>query len=358
MSSATTSFAGLLRRLRTSAALSQEELAKRSGLSLRGISDLERGVRRAPHLTTIRVLANGLGLGPAERQALLAAARPGTAPEPADAAPGDYPPLPLPLTPLLGRERELATLASLVRAGDIRLVTLTGAGGTGKTRLALQVCALVSSAFSDGVVFVDLTPLRESEFVLPTIAAALGMRERPGQSLLDTLSRFLAPKRLLLLLDNCEQVLGAAPQIAALVAACPRLSVLATSRAALRVRGEREAPLLPLPLPVSDHHSSLAELADVPSVALFAKRAAASQPSFFLSTDNAVAVAAICRRLDGLPLAIELAAAWVRVMPPRRAARPSGAAPAHVDRRQSRSAPATAHHARCHRLELRLAGGA
>src|SRR5687768_89991 len=138
MSSAVTSFADLLRHLRTSAALSQEELAIRSGLSLRGISDLERGVRRAPHLTTVRVLADALGLGKAERQALLVAARPGAAPETADVVPGGYAPLPLPLTPLLGRERELATLVSLVRASDKRLLTLTGAGGSGKTRLALE----------------------------------------------------------------------------------------------------------------------------------------------------------------------------------------------------------------------------
>jgi len=316
MSSAITSFADLLRQLRTSAALSQEELAARSRLSLRGISDLERGVRRAPHLTTIRVLADALELGPEERQALLAAARPGTAPETADASPCSYAPLPLPLTSLLGREREVTTLVSLLQAGDIRLVTLTGAGGSGKTRLALEVAALLQGTFADGVVFVDLAPLRDTEFVLPTIASVLGVRERLGQPLLETLSRFLAPKLLLLLLDNCEQVLGAAPQIAVLVAACPRLSILATSRAALRVRGEREVPLLPLPLPVSERRSSIAELADVPSVALFLQRAAANQPTFALSTENAVAVAATCRRLDGLPLAIELAAAWVRILPP------------------------------------------
>ena len=285
-------------------------------MSLRGISDLERGVRRAPHLTTIRVIADALGLGLEERQALLAAARPGTGPEPVDAAPDGYAPLPLPLTSLLGREREVAALVSLLRGGDIRLVTLTGAGGSGKTRLALEVAARLQDAFADGVVFVDLTPLRDAAFVLPTIAEALGVRERPGQPLRDTLARFLAPKQLLLLLDNCEQVLEAAPQIATLVAACPRLSVLATSRAALRVRGEREVALLPLPLPVSDRRSSVPELADVPSVALFLQRAAESQPTFTLSTENAASIAAICRRLDGLPLAIELAAAWVRVLPP------------------------------------------
>jgi len=316
MSSAITSFADLLRHLRTSASLSQEELAVRSGLSLRGISDLERGVRRVPHLTTVRVLADALALGPAERQSLLAAARPGTGPEPADAAPGGYAPLPLPLTSLLGREREVTTLVSLLQAGDMRLVTLTGAGGSGKTRLALEVAVRLQDALADGMVFVDLTPLRDAAFVLPTIADALGVRERPGQPLRETLARFLAPKQLLLLLDNCEQVLAAAPEIAALVAACPRLAVLATSRAALRVRGEHEAPLLPLPLPESDRRSSVAELVDVPSVALFLQRAVASQPTFTLSADNAPAVAAICRRLDGLPLAIELAASWVRILPP------------------------------------------
>ena len=316
MSSAMTSFADLLRHLRTTAALSQEELSERSGLSLRGISDLERGVRRAPHLTTVRVLADALALSPTDRQALLAAARPGAKADTPDAAPGRYAPLVRPLTPLLGRERELATLVSLVQDSDFRLVTLTGAGGSGKTRLALEVSARLSGTFSGGAVFVDLAPLWDAEFVLPTIAGALGVRERPGQPLLDTLSRFLTPKHLLLLLDNCEQVLGAAPQITALVAVCPHLSVLATSRAALRVRGEREVPILPLPLPVSDRRPSVAELALVPSVALFLERAAASQPTFALSADNAAAVAAICRRLDGLPLAIELAAAWIRVLSP------------------------------------------
>ena len=136
MSSAVTPFADLLRQLRTAAGLSQEELATRSGLSLRGISDLERGVRRAPHLTTVRVLGDALALGPEERQALLAAARPSRLPDTLDTAPGDYAPLPLPLTSLLGRERETTALVSLLQTGTYRLVTLTGAGGSGKTRLA------------------------------------------------------------------------------------------------------------------------------------------------------------------------------------------------------------------------------
>jgi predicted ATPase/DNA-binding XRE family transcriptional regulator len=316
MSSAIISFADLLRHLRTSAALSQEELAVRSGLSLRGISDLERGVRRAPHLTTIRVLADALGLGPEERQALLVAARPGTGPETADAAPGGYAPLPLPLTPLLGRDRELASLVSILGGGDIRLLTVTGAGGTGKTRLALEVGARLQGEFRESVIFVDLAPLSDAALVLSTIASALGVRERPGQRLIDILCSDLAAKQTLLLLDNFEQVLGAAADIANLLAKCPRLSSLITSREALRVRGERVFPLMPLPLPEAEHLSSIEVLARIPAVALFVERATANLPDFALTMDNAAAVSAICRRLDGLPLAIELAAAWVNVLSP------------------------------------------
>ena len=170
--------------------------------------------------------------------------------------------------------------------------------------------------FPDGVVFVDLSPLTDPDLVVPTIAAALGVREVTGQPLLETLSTFLAPKRLLLVLDNCERVLAAAADIVTLLAASPGLTVLATSREPLRVRGEREFPLLPLPLPAADRLPAIAELAQVPAVALFVERATAVQPTFALTADNAAAVAAICQRLDGLPLAIELAAARVKVLPP------------------------------------------
>jgi predicted ATPase len=186
MRSATTSFADLLRQLRTSAALSQEELAERAGVSLRGIGDLERGVRRAPHLNTVRLLVDALHLGPTERKALLAAA----------------------------------------------------------------------------------------------------------------------------------------PDIAAMIAACPQLSILATSREALRLRGGHVVPLPPLPLSATDRCTEITELAQVPAVALFLERATATHPSFALTPDNAAAVAAICRRLDGLPLAIDLAAAWVRLLPPAAADSP------------------------------------
>jgi len=309
MSGDTAAFSAVLRQLRTSAALSQEALAERAGLSPRGISDLERGVRRAPHLTTVRLLADALALNPAERQLLLAAARPARLPETQNGTPADYAPLPLPLTALLGREQELADLSALVGNADARLVTLTGAGGSGKTRLAVEVGARLWGEFGDGVVFTDLAPLTDAALVPSTIAHAVGVRERPGERLLDTLSHFLAPKHLLLITDNVEQVLDAATDIAALLAVCPHLSVLATSREVLRVRGERVFPLSPLPLPPSGQQTGLDETARFPAVALFIERATANHPDFVLTTDNAPAVAAICRRLDGLPLAIELAAA-------------------------------------------------
>ena len=245
-------FGVVLRQFRTAAALSQEDLAERAGVSLRGISDLERGVRRTPYLTTVIMLAAALNLIPADRQTLLAAARPGSPPETDPGTAGSPSPLPVPLTPLLGRDHELPDLVSLVGNRTAQLVTLTGPGGTGKTRLALEAGARLQEAFADGVVFVDLAPLRDAEFALPTIAGTLGVRERAGQPLRETLSRVLAPKQLLLLLDNCEQVLEAAPDVAALLAASPQLSVLATSRETLRLRGEHVVPLPPLPLPSSN----------------------------------------------------------------------------------------------------------
>jgi predicted ATPase/DNA-binding XRE family transcriptional regulator len=316
MSDEPTTFGAVLRQLRTAAALSQEALAERAGLSPRGVSDLERGARRTPHLATVGLLADALNLGPADRQRLLAAARPGPSTEPEAGAPVDAAPLPRPLTPLIGRDRELSELAALLRQAAVRLATVTGPGGAGKTRLALEVGAQLGNQFGDGVVFVDLTPLRDAELVIPAVAGALGVRERAGQPLLETLSRFLVAKEMLLLLYNCEQVLAAAPQLAALLAACPHLTVLATSRESLRVRGERVYPLPPLPLPTEDPRSSVEEVSRAPVVALFVERARESYPDFVLTADNAAAVVAVCRRLDGLPLAIELAAAWIKVLPP------------------------------------------
>src|SRR5215203_2947225 len=312
----TTAFGAVLRQFRTAAALSQAELAERAGLSERGISDLERSVRRAPHLTTIRLLADALKLTPPDQQTLLAAARQASGSEMPAGALAWFAPLPALLTSLVGRERELAALATLVVRPDGRLITLTGPGGSGKTRLALEAGRTLLRDFGDGVVFVDLTPLTDAALVLPTIASTLGVREQMGYRLVETLINVLASKHLLLLLDNCEQVLDAAPEIAELLVASPDLSIIATSREPLRMRGERVVPVLPLPVPAADGPLVVEELACVPSVALFVERATASYPAFALTADTASAVAAICRRLDGLPLAIELAAARINVLPP------------------------------------------
>jgi transcriptional regulator with XRE-family HTH domain len=189
-----TSFGDLLRQLRTAASLSQEELAERTGLSRRGISDLERGLRQAPRLETVRLLADGLALADAERAALLAAARPTVWMEaPADRRPSPLTSLPVPLTRLIGREIELATLQAKLQHADVRWLTLTGPGGVGKTRLAVAVASGLHATFPDGVVFVDLAPLTDPALVVPTVAAAPGVRESVEQSLIATLSTFLAP---------------------------------------------------------------------------------------------------------------------------------------------------------------------
>jgi predicted ATPase len=223
---------------------------------------------------------------------------------------------PVPLTSIIGRDQELAALRTLLASADQRLVTVTGPGGSGKTRLVLEAVTHLQDEFVDGVAFVDLAPVREAHFVLPTIAGALGARERPGEPLPETLTCFLAPKQFLILLDNCEHVLSAAPQFATLLTACPRLSMLATSREALRIRGEHIFALSPLELPESGGQLGITELAHVPAVALFVERATASHPAFALIPANAATVVAICERLDGLPLAIELAAAHVRALSP------------------------------------------
>jgi predicted ATPase/transcriptional regulator with XRE-family HTH domain len=311
------SFGEVLRRLRSAASLSQEELAERSGLSRRGISDLERGVRRAPWPETVRGLANALALKEDDRMALLTAARPSVLPgrssvriRPKRGS------LPTPLTRLIGREKEVTALRTALRHEDVRLVTVTGPGGVGKTRLAIAVADGTRDVFPDGVVFVDLSPLTAPDLVVPTIATALGVRDVARQPLLETVGSILATKRLLLILDNCERVLAAAPAITTLLAASPGLTVFATSREPFHIRGEREFPLPPLPLPDPDRRSAIDELAHVPAVTLFIERAVAIRPDLTLTEDNATDIAAICRRLEGLPLAIELAAVRVKVLPP------------------------------------------
>jgi predicted ATPase/class 3 adenylate cyclase len=226
--------------------------------------------------------------------------------------------LPVQLTPLIGREREVVAVGNLLRhESSGRLVTLTGPGGTGKTRLGLQVAAELLDDCPDGAFFVALAPITEPGFVIATVAQVVGVREIGGQPLLETLKSYLRDRHMLLLLDNFEQVLAAAPMVTELLEACPGLRLLVTSRAPLRLRGEQEFPVPPLAVPDLRRLPPLPILSQYTAVELFVQRAVNVKPDFAVTNENAPAVAEICSRLDGLPLAIELAAARVRLLAPQ-----------------------------------------
>jgi len=311
-------FGVLLKDYRLRAGLTQEALAERAGVSVRGIQNLERGGHR-PLRDTLTRLTTALELDGQERVRFLSGATPlprrrgGSAATGATALarPGA---LPTPPTALVGRTREGAEVDALLRRDDLRLLTLVGPGGVGKTRLALHAAHTAQERFADGAVFVDLTPLRDPALVLLTIAHALGLLAQ-GSRPADVLAAHLRDRHLLLVLDNCEQVVTAASDVAALRAACPGLRVLATSRVALRVRGEQVYAVPPLATPDLARLPPLDALSVVAAVALFVQQARAADHDFALNPGNAAAVAAICTRLDGLPLAIELAAARLEALP-------------------------------------------
>lgn len=220
-------------------------------------------------------------------------------------------------TPFIGREREIAQVASLFRDPHIRLVTLTGPGGSGKTRLALQVGTTLLHDFRDGVFFVNLASLSDPSLVASSIAAVLQVKDAPGRDLLSTLAAVLQDRHLLLVLDNYEHLLDAAPLVSSLLDACRELHVLVTSRIPLHLAREQEYPVPPLSLPDPSHLPELDALSQYEAVALFIDRARAIHPGFQVTNENAPAVAEICVQLDGLPLALELAAARTRIFPPQ-----------------------------------------
>jgi predicted ATPase/transcriptional regulator with XRE-family HTH domain/tetratricopeptide (TPR) repeat protein len=317
---ASSSFGALLKHHRRAAGLTQEGLAERAAVSARGVQDLERGVH-APRAETIRLLADALGLNEAARADLIAAAFPEASvpAAPAISSPAQAPPIPP--TPLVGREREVAAACAQLRrpdgTGSTRLLTLTGPGGVGKTRLAMAIAAELAPEFADGVAWVELAPLQDPALVAAAIAQALGLREEGDDSPATRVAAALAKRPLLLVLDNFEHLLPAASLAAALLAEAPGLALLVTSRIRLGVRGEREVPVAPLTTPAATTTlPALAGLAGVAAVRLFVERAADVRPGFTLTDENAPAVAELCRRLDGLPLAIELAAARTKLFAP------------------------------------------
>jgi predicted ATPase/DNA-binding CsgD family transcriptional regulator len=226
-------------------------------------------------------------------------------------------PLPTLLTSFVGRERDVATVTDLLRRPEVRLVTLTGPGGVGKTRLAVRAAGDVTDDFPDGVAFISLAAIADPALVPPTVARALESTESGDRSPLQRLTSVLRSARALLVLDNFEQVIEAAPFVAELLAGCPYLTMLVTSRSSLHISGEHEFPVDPLPVPDPNRLPPLAELAGYGAVDLFTQRARAVRPDFAIQETNAAAVAEICARLDGLPLAIELAAARSKVLSPQ-----------------------------------------
>ena len=306
------SFGGQLKSLREAARFTQEELATIAGLSVHAVSALERGERRRPHVETVRALSAALDLTGATRDAFLESARSPSQATAVDELTGAW--LPLPLTDLLGREADVKTLRQWLADPGARLITLIGPGGVGKTRLALELARATADESATRAIFVPLAAIRDPAFVELAIAEAFGLVDVAARDLPKRVRAACEHHPTLLVLDNFEQVLDAAGPIADLLISVPLLRLLATSRAPLRVRGEREYVVGPLALEADADVSSPADLARVPAVRLFVERVREVQPDFRLTSANGAIVTEICKRLDALPLALELAAPWIKVL--------------------------------------------
>ena len=306
------SFGAQLKTLREAAGFTQEELATIAGLSVHAVSALERGERRRPHVETVRALSAALDLTGATRDALVGSARAPAHYAAVDELTGVS--LPVPLTVLLGRDTDVQTLRQWIADPIARLITLIGPGGVGKTRLALELARAIADESATRVIFVPLAAIRDPAFVESAIAEAFGLVDVAARDLPRRARVACENHSTLLVLDNFEHVLDAAPAVADLLTSVPLLRLLVTSRAPLRLRGEREYIVGPLELDAASSAMSPADLARAPAVRLFVERVRDVQPNFRLTSANGPTVTAICRRLDALPLALELAAPWIKVL--------------------------------------------
>jgi predicted ATPase/transcriptional regulator with XRE-family HTH domain/Tfp pilus assembly protein PilF len=320
-----TTFGGWLKQRRKDEGIAQEELAEEVGCSLAMLRKIESGERR-PSGQIAQLLAEHFHIPAGEREAFVVFARtapagdavPSRSPWRTNLAPASRTNLPSVLTPLVGRGRMVGVATEHLLRSQVRLLTLTGAPGIGKTRLGLQVASELAERFEDGVYMVALASATEPDQVLPAVAQTLGLKEAGGQSITWMLEDYLRERKVLLFLDNFEQILDAAPALVGLLQGCPQVKALVTSREALHVRGEQRLPVPPLRVPQpGDSVQDVQEAATYPSIQLFVERTRDIVPEFVLTQDNIEDVVAICVGLDGLPLAIELAATRMNYLSPR-----------------------------------------